>query len=96
MKILTLATGVAVGYVLGTRAGHERYEQILDVARRVSGRPSPGPAPDEPAASFAGTTVTSGTASGITPPGNSDDAVPRSPRRKPATPAPGGATTALE
>ncbi|MDM4763323.1 hypothetical protein QT381_09920 [Galbitalea sp. SE-J8] len=32
-KIL-LATGLAVGYVLGTRAGHERYEQIKSAAAR--------------------------------------------------------------
>jgi hypothetical protein len=32
-KIL-LATGLAVGYVLGTRAGRERYEQIKSAATR--------------------------------------------------------------
>ncbi|MFT4122669.1 MAG: YtxH domain-containing protein [Microbacteriaceae bacterium] len=32
-KIL-LATGLAVGYVLGTRAGRERYEQIAAFASR--------------------------------------------------------------
>jgi hypothetical protein len=28
---------VAVGYVLGARAGRERYDQIVRVARRVAG-----------------------------------------------------------
>lgn len=39
-KILFIA-GLGVGYVLGTRAGRERYEQIKAAAARVSGtRPS--------------------------------------------------------
>lgn len=29
--------GVAVGYLLGTRAGRERYEAIVATARRVAG-----------------------------------------------------------
>jgi len=36
MKLSTLA-GVAVGYVLGTRAGRDRYEQIVALGRRVAG-----------------------------------------------------------
>jgi len=34
------ATGLAIGYVLGTRAGRERYEQIKRVAQRVADSPS--------------------------------------------------------
>ncbi len=34
MKFLV---GAAIGYVLGARAGRERYEQIVRVARRVVG-----------------------------------------------------------
>ena len=37
-KIL-FATGLAVGYVLGTRAGRERYEQIKRAADRFWGDP---------------------------------------------------------
>jgi len=37
-KIL-FATGIAVGYVLGTRAGRERYEQIKKAADRFWGDP---------------------------------------------------------
>jgi hypothetical protein len=29
--------GIAIGYVLGTRAGRERYEDIVALARRVAG-----------------------------------------------------------
>jgi|tagenome__1003787_1003787.scaffolds.fasta_scaffold20113263_2 hypothetical protein len=39
MKILKLAAGVAVGYVLGARAGREQYERIAEQARRLSGSP---------------------------------------------------------
>jgi hypothetical protein len=34
---LSLLVGGAVGYVLGSRAGRERYEQIVALARRVAG-----------------------------------------------------------
>ena len=37
-KILTLAVGAA-GYVLGTKAGRERYEQIKTQANRVWSNP---------------------------------------------------------
>jgi hypothetical protein len=34
------AAGLAAGYILGTRAGRERYEQIKRAARRVADNPS--------------------------------------------------------
>jgi hypothetical protein len=34
---LALLVGGAVGYVLGTRAGHERYEAIVSFARKIGG-----------------------------------------------------------
>jgi hypothetical protein len=34
---LTLLLGGAVGYVLGAKAGRERYEAIVRVGRRVAG-----------------------------------------------------------
>lgn len=37
---LTFVVGVAVGYVLGARAGKERYEQIKRSARRLAENPS--------------------------------------------------------
>ncbi len=36
MKLSNLVY-VGVGYVLGARAGHDRYEQIVRVSRRVAG-----------------------------------------------------------
>jgi hypothetical protein len=39
MKKLPLLAAAAVGYVLGTRAGRERYEQIKSGARKVSQNP---------------------------------------------------------
>ncbi|WP_229070161.1 hypothetical protein [Actinoplanes sp. DH11] len=40
MRLLTLAAGLATGYVLGTRAGRERYEQIAAAARKAAGSPA--------------------------------------------------------
>jgi hypothetical protein len=40
MKRLIFVAGAAAGYVLGTRAGRERYQQIADGARRLSDQPT--------------------------------------------------------
>jgi hypothetical protein len=40
MKKLTLLAGVAIGYVLGSRAGRERYEQIKAGAGRIAQNPT--------------------------------------------------------
>ncbi|MBB5117359.1 MULTISPECIES: hypothetical protein [Streptomyces] len=37
---LTFIIGAAVGYVLGTRAGRERYEQLRKGAQRVAQNPA--------------------------------------------------------
>ncbi|MFF3610656.1 YtxH domain-containing protein [Streptomyces sp. NPDC002580] len=37
---LTFVAGLALGYVLGTRAGRERYEQLKKSARQVSRNPA--------------------------------------------------------
>ena len=37
---LTFITGVAVGFVLGARAGRERYEQLKRATRRVTDSPA--------------------------------------------------------
>ena len=34
---MKLLLGVAIGYVLGAKAGRERYETIVRIARRVAG-----------------------------------------------------------
>jgi hypothetical protein len=40
MKKLTILLSGAVGYVLGTRAGRERYEQIKGMATKVKDNPT--------------------------------------------------------
>ncbi|AWT43088.1 MULTISPECIES: YtxH domain-containing protein [Streptomyces] len=37
---LTFIAGLALGYVLGTKAGRERYEQLLKSARQVAQNPA--------------------------------------------------------
>lgn len=37
---LTLVAGLGAGYVLGTRAGRERYEKIVAAARKVAEAPA--------------------------------------------------------
>jgi hypothetical protein len=37
---LTFAAGLALGYVLGTRAGRERYEQLKKSARQMAQNPA--------------------------------------------------------
>jgi len=40
MRKVTFLTGLALGYVLGTRAGRERYEQLRKTARDLSQTPA--------------------------------------------------------
>ncbi len=40
MKVFELALGFAAGYVLGSRAGREKYEQIAVAARKASKHPT--------------------------------------------------------
>ncbi|MEV1006152.1 hypothetical protein [Streptomyces sp. NPDC049881] len=40
MRKLTFIAGAAVGYVLGARAGRERYEQLRLAARRLAENPA--------------------------------------------------------
>ncbi|RKN45739.1 hypothetical protein [Streptomyces hoynatensis] len=40
MHKLTFAAGAAVGYVLGARAGRERYEQLREAAQRLMQSPA--------------------------------------------------------
>ncbi len=39
MRKLPLLVGAAIGYVLGTRAGRERYDQIAEKASKLWGDP---------------------------------------------------------
>jgi hypothetical protein len=38
--MLKFLLGAAVGYVLGARAGHERYEQLVRTYQRISDHPA--------------------------------------------------------
>lgn len=38
MKVFLL--GIFVGYVLGSRAGHQRYEQIVKIYRKIADHPA--------------------------------------------------------
>ena len=40
MSKSSLLIGVAIGYVLGSRAGHQRYEQIKSGASKVAQNPT--------------------------------------------------------
>jgi hypothetical protein len=40
MRKLIFVAGLAVGYVLGARAGRERYEQMREAAQRASSNPA--------------------------------------------------------
>jgi hypothetical protein len=40
MRKLTFVTGLVTGYVLGARAGRQRYEQIAKTVRGVTGHPA--------------------------------------------------------
>jgi|SRR5690625_4769154 len=37
---ITFVAGLAVGYVLGAKAGKQRYEQIVRAARRIADNPA--------------------------------------------------------
>ena len=47
MKVFTFAAGLAAGYVLGSRAGREKYEQIVAGYQKVSGHPAVAQATDK-------------------------------------------------
>ena len=38
--MVRLVLGIAIGYVLGAKAGHERYEQILRVTSKAVDNPA--------------------------------------------------------
>jgi len=40
MKIFKLTAGLAIGYVLGTRAGRDKYDQIAAAARKAHTHPA--------------------------------------------------------
>ena len=39
MKVIKLAAGLAIGYVLGSRAGRDKYQQIVAATRKAQNHP---------------------------------------------------------
>jgi hypothetical protein len=84
MKIVKLAAGFAVGYVLGSRAGREKYEQIVAGAAQLGNHPAVVQAKQKALSAFG-----TGT-SPVAPVVDDEPALvtagprPRAPRRKPA------------
>ena len=93
MKVVTFAAGLSVGYLLGTRAGRDKYEQIVDAARQLRTHPTVVRA-QEKVSSAVGTAEPASPASTVTAETNGTAGVaaatagrgPASPRRGPATP----------
>jgi hypothetical protein len=90
VKVFKLAAGLAVGYVLGSRAGREKYEQIVAAARRAQSHPAVTQAQQKARAL--------GKTASDSPPADRDpvladvpasatsgDTTPRPPRRRPKT-----------
>ncbi len=76
MGLISKATLLAAGYVLGARAGTARYEQIVDAARKVASRPELQPylgaltgrtAPPAPVPGHQATTVDTALATSTAP-----------------------------
>ena len=91
MKVFKLAAGFAVGYVLGSRAGHDKYEQIVATARKAQNHPVVTKVQDKAkqllsSAGAASATDTDTDAEGVTTSTTSNTAIdpaPRSSRRQP-------------
>ncbi|WP_250032406.1 hypothetical protein [Paractinoplanes maris] len=88
MRVIKLAAGLAVGYVLGSRAGREKYEQIVATARKVQGSPTVTQA-QQKAKAMLGTESESRPARTDPAPSPAPEAsvtaLPRPPRRQPKT-----------
>ncbi|MFI5496650.1 hypothetical protein [Actinoplanes sp. NPDC051859] len=62
MKMMKFAVGLAAGYVLGSRAGREKYEQIVGAVRKATGRDQSGSSPSLTNLPPAGSAVRAGSA----------------------------------
>jgi sRNA-binding protein len=93
VKVFKFAAGLAVGYVLGSRAGREKYEQIVAAARKAQDHPAVTQAQQKAkellgsssSDSTAETTAPETTATVTTPTTESASPMPRPPRRQPRT-----------
>ncbi|AGZ38488.1 hypothetical protein [Actinoplanes friuliensis] len=85
MKVFKFATGLAVGYVLGSRAGRERYEQIVAAARKAQDHPTVTQI-QQKAKGLLGTAQTADTSDAGAPASvTASTSAPRPPRRQPTT-----------
>ena len=89
MKVFRFAAGLAVGYVLGSRAGRDKYEQIVAAARKAQDHPAVTQM-QQKAQQMLGTTKADSSATGTDPlpvetPTTAPfaDPVPRPSRRRP-------------
>ena len=88
MKVFTLATGLAIGYVLGSRAGRDKYEQIVATARKAQNHPAVTQVQDKAKQLLSSTSTAPApdTAPQVTMPTSAAGGpAPRSPRRQPKT-----------
>ncbi len=87
---LGLAVGLAAGYVLGTKAGRERYQQLVASAKRLTDNPSWQRLTDEVNGLFGASKERVGTAATTTVERVGDKAAEPKPTPPPAAP---GSTT---
>ena len=90
MKIIRFAAGLAVGYVLGSRAGRERYEQIVAAARKAQDHPAVIEVKQK-ARELVGSAADT-TAVEVTPAATTTAPPPRPPRRTPKSTLTGAGT----
>ncbi len=83
MKVVKFAAGLAVGYVLGSRAGRDKYEQIVAAARKAQDHPAVTQV-QQKAKELLGTATDTPTTDPVPAVATSTaDPVPRPPRRQP-------------
>jgi hypothetical protein len=87
MAMLKLAAGLAVGYVLGARAGREKYEQISAAARKVSSQPTETRTQEKPPPSITAETSSTPADVAVEATVTTPSPAPRRPARRKATPA---------
>ena len=89
MKVFKLATGLAIGYVLGSRAGRDKYEQIVATARKAQNHPAVTQVQDKAKQLLSSTSTAAAPDTApeqvTMPTSAAGGPAPRSPRRQPKT-----------
>ncbi|HEX2499128.1 MAG: hypothetical protein ACRDWG_16980 [Actinomycetes bacterium] len=88
MKMLKFAAGLAVGYVLGARAGRGRYQQIVEGARNLADQPAVTQAQSKVTSLFSGEEAGEGSPPVVTPADSAATAStePKPPSQRRSTP----------